>query len=216
MKFLGKYWKVLLALILVGAAAWMYFNVYETEKTAYESKTKQLKTMITALESRIQENMKYAEVQDKLEDATAQIEASRLDLYQKFPRQMLQEDQIMYALYLETIFGTEINLTQYTGVNFIFGTPQPLMQMNDGAVLMGLTLVINYDTTYKGFQAMINYLATDSRITSVQYSDIMYDAQNDKAMGKMTLMLYLLESELLEYLPPETALPETGKENIFN
>ena len=215
MKFLGKYWKVLLALVLVGAAAWMYFNVYETEKAAYESKTTQLKTMITSLEKRIQENMKYADVQDKLEDATAQIEASRLDLYQKFPRQMLQEDQIMYALYLETIFGTEINLTPYAGVNFVFGTPQPLMQLNDGAILMGLTLVINYETTYKGFQDMINYLATDSRITSIQYSDIMYDAQNDKAMGTMTLMLYLLESELLEYMPPETALPETGKDNLF-
>ena len=34
MKILGKYWKVLLALILVAAAAWMYFNVYETEKAS--------------------------------------------------------------------------------------------------------------------------------------------------------------------------------------
>ena len=94
MKLLGKYWKVLLALILIGAAAWTYFNMYETEKAAYEAQTKQIKSMITALEARIQENMRYADVQDKLEDATAQVMASRLDLYEKFPVEMLQEDQI--------------------------------------------------------------------------------------------------------------------------
>lgn len=208
MKILGKYWKVLLALILVGAAAWMYFNVYETEKTAYENQTKQLKSMITALETRIQENMKYADVQDKLEDATAQVMASRLDLYKHFPVEMKQEDQIMYVLYLETIFGTEIQ--------FAFSESQPMMALSDGAALKGLTLTVNYETTYKGFQDMITYLATDSRVTSVQFADIMYDAVNDKAVGTITLLLYLVESDLLEYLPPEMFQPETGKDNIYD
>lgn len=221
MKILGKYWKVLLALILVGAAAWMYFNVYETEKTAYENQTQQLKSMITALEARIQENMKYADVQDKLEDATAQVMASRLDLYKHFPADMKQEDQIMYALYLETIFGTEINLqlsghSEYNGINFIFGTPQPMIQLSDESILMGLTMTINYDTTYDGFQDMINYLATDDRIVSIQYADISYDTKNDKALGTMTLLLYLLDSELVEYKEPEIFQPETGKENIYD
>ena len=208
MKILGKYWKVLLALILVGAAAWMYFNVYEAEKAAYESQTKQLKSMITALETRIQENMKYADVQDKLEDATAQVMASRLDLYKHFPVEMKQEDQIMYVLYLETIFGTEIQ--------FAFSQSQPMMALSDGATLKGLTLTVNYETTYKGFQDMITYLATDSRVTSVQYADIQYDAINDKAVGTITLLLYLVGSDLVEYLPPEIFQPETGKDNIFD
>ena len=208
MKILGKYWKVLLALILVGAAAWMYFNVYETEKTAYENQTQQLKSMITALEARIQENMKYADVQDKLEEATAQVMASRLDLYKHFPVEMKEEDQIMYVLYLETIFGTEIQ--------FAFSQSQPMMALSDGATLKGLTLTVNYETTYKGFQDMINYLATDSRVTSVQFADIQYDAVNDKAIGTITLLLYLVESDLLEYLPPEMFQPETGKENIYD
>ena len=208
MKILGKYWKVLLALVLIGAAAWMYLNVYETEKAEYEMKTNQLKTMITALESSIQENMRYADVQDKLEDATAQVMASRLDLYKHFPVEMKEEDQIMYVLYLETIFGTEIQ--------FAFSQSQPIMALSDGASLKGLTLTVNYETTYKGFQDMITYLATDSRVTSVQYADIQYDAVNDKAVGTITLLLYLVESDLLEYLPPEIFQPETGKENIYD
>ena len=208
MKILGKYWKVLLALILVGAAAWMYFNVYETEKVAYENKTKQIKSMITALEGRIQENMKYADVQDKLEPATAQIMASRLDLYEHFPVEMKEEDQIMYVLYLETIFGTEIH--------FNFSRSQPMVGLSDGSVLKGLTLTVNYETTYKGFQDMITYLATDSRVTSVQYADIQYDAVNDKAVGNITLLLYLVDSNLTEYQPPEIFQPETGKDNIYD
>ena len=208
MKLLGKYWKVLLALILIGAAAWTYFNMYETEKAAYEAQTKQIKSMITALEARIQENMRYADVQDKLEDATAQVMASRLDLYEKFPVEMLQEDQIMYVLYLETIFGTEIQ--------FNFSASQPMAALADGATLKGLVLTVNYETTYKGFQDMLNYLATDSRVTSIQYADIQYDAKSDKAIGTVTLLLYLVDSELTEYLPPEVAIPETGKDNLYD
>ena len=208
MKLLGKYWKVLLALILIGAAAWTYFNMYETEKAAYEAQTKQIKSMITALEARIQENMRYADVQDKLEDATAQVMASRLDLYEKFPVEMLQEDQIMYVLYLETIFGTEIQ--------FNFGASQPMAALADGSTLKGLLLTVNYETTYKGFQDMLNYLSTDSRVTSVQYADIQYDAKNDKAIGTVTLLLYLVDSELTEYLPPAVAIPETGKDNLYD
>ena len=208
MKLLGKYWKVLLALALLVAAFLVYNNMYNTEKTAYETKSQQLRTMIMTLEARIQENMRYADVQDELEEATAQVLASRMDLYEKFPVDMKQEDQIMYVLYLESIFGTEIF--------FNFSTPQPLMALKDGATLMGLTLTVNYETTYQGFMDMVNYLATDSRITSVQYADIKYDAATDKAQGTITLLLYMVNSELLEYLPPEVAQPETGKENIFD
>ena len=208
MKILGKYWKVLLALVLVVAAVLMYMNVYQTEKTSYEAQTQQLRAMITALEKRIQENMRYADVQEGLEEATAQVIASRMELYDHFPVEMKQEDQIMYVLYLETIFGEEIF--------FQFGQAQPLVALRDGSKLMGLTLTVNYETTYKGFQDMITYLATDSRVTSVQYADIQYDAVNDKAVGTITLLLYLVDSELLEYLPPEIFQPETGKENIFD
>ena len=114
----------------------------------------------------------------------------------------------MYVLYLETIFGTEIQ--------FAFSQSQPMMALSDGATLKGLTLTVNYETTYKGFQDMITYLATDSRVTSVQYADIQYDAINDKAVGTITLLLYLVESDLVEYLPPEIFQPETGKDNIFD
>ena len=187
MKILGKYWKVLLALVLLIAAFMMYNNVYQAEKTAYETQSQQLRTMIMTLEARIQENMRYADVQEELEEATAQVLASRMELYEHFPVDMKQEDQIMYVLYLETIFGEEIF--------FNFGTPQPMIALRDGSKLMGLTLTVNYETTYQGFMDMVNYLATDSRVTSVQFADIKYDAAADKAEGSITLLLYLVKKK---------------------
>jgi hypothetical protein len=35
-------------------------------------------------------------------------------------------------------------------------------------------------------------------------------------VGTMTLRLYLLSSELVEYKDPEIFQPETGKENIYD
>jgi hypothetical protein len=208
MKILGKYWKVLLALILIGAAAMLYFQNYQEEKAAYEQEVKQIQTMIQTMNARIKENMRYADVQDKLEAATAQINDSRLELYEHFPVNMREEDQIMYILYLETIFGTEIQ--------FSFSQPQAIVSLSDGAQLMGLTLVVNYETTYQGFQDMINYLATDSRVTSVNTATITYDTATDKATGMVMLTLYLMNTDLMEYQPPEVYIPEIGKDNIYN
>ena len=208
MKALAKYWKVIVAVLLILAAVVFYFNKYKIEKLAYESETRQLETMIMALEKNIQENMKYADVQDELEEAKAELEASRLDLYKSFPVEMREEDQIMSVLYLETVFKEEIF--------FSFSEPVQLVPLNDGSVLEGLQLAVNYRTTYKGFQEMVNYLSTDSRVASVMESTIEYDAQNDVAVGYLSLVLYLLDTDAMEYTAPDVAIPDTGKNNIFN
>ena len=208
MAILKKYWKLLLGLILIGAAAFFYYNVYETELAAYETESRQLKTMIAGLENSIRENNRYAGVQDELDAANAAVDASRLELYDHFPVEMKEEDQIMYILYLEKTFGTEIQ--------FAFSQPQPITALRDGAQLMGLTMTVNYETTYKGFKDMITYLATDNKITSVDIASIQYDAQNDVARGTVTLLLYLLDTDAIEYLPPDVFQPDTGKDNIYD
>ena len=207
MKVLAKYWKVLLVVILLGLAAFLYIDKYQTAEAEYETKTQQLETMTLAMEKSIQENMKYAGIQDQLDDAKAELEASRLELYKSFPVEMKEEDQIMYVLYLETLFETEIF--------FSFSEAQGLVALQDGAVLQGLLITVNYETTYQGFQDMINILATDSRITSVYQATIEYDAEEDIAAGYLTLLIYLMDSDDLEYTPPDVAIPDTGKDNIF-
>ena len=207
MKVLAKYWKVLIVVILLGLAVFLYMDKYKAAEAAYETKVQQLETMKLAMESSIKENMKYAGIQDQLDDAKAELEASRLELYKNFPVEMKEEDQIMYVLYLETLFETEIFFT--------FSEAQGLVALQDGAVLQGLLITVNYETTYQGFQDMVNILATDSRIASVYQATIEYDAEKDVAAGYLTLILYLMDSDDLEYTPPDVFIPETGKDNIF-
>lgn len=208
MKFFSKFWKLLLAILLLGAAVYMYFSVYQTEKTAYEAKVQQTQTMISVLQNKIAENLRYKDIQDELNAAKIELQDSRMELYQKFPVDMKEEDQIMYVLYLESLFGTEIF--------FNFNEATPLNVFGDGSRLMGLLLTVNYKTTYEGYQDMVEYLASDSRLVSVYESTIVYDAARDVATGTVTLCIYLMDSEALEYLPPDVAIPETGKDNIFD
>ena len=63
---------------------------------------------------------------------------------------------------------------------------------------------------------MIVYLASDSRITSIQNATMQYDEANDIAVGSLTLICYIMDSELLEYQSPDVTEPSTGKPNIFD
>ena len=204
---LKKYWKAIVAVVLLIAFALVLSN-YFSERQAHQAEVDKLQSNNQMLQNKVDANKEYEDVQDELEEASAQLMASRLELYQKFPVEMKEEDQIMYVLYLEKLFGTEIF--------FSFGQAQPMTVLKDGAKVMGLTLTVNYQTSYDGFKDMIDYLATDSRVTSVQFAQIQYDAATDTAVGTVTLLLYLIDSDLLDYVSPEVNEPETGKDNIFN
>lgn len=207
MKTLAKNWKVVLAVLMIMAALPIFFLGYLREKKAFETEESQLKTQISALQNTIAENLRYADIQEQLPDAEAELGESRLALYEKFPTELREEDQIMYVLYLEELFDTEIS--------FSFGTVAPVRVLSDGAVLKGLTLTVNYETTYKGFKEMVDYLATDSRITSIQYATVDYDSENDTATGSLTLLCYIMDSDMLEYTEPDVTTPQTGKKNIL-
>ena len=207
MKAIAKFWKVLLALILVAAAVFIYFDSYKTEKMNHELQVFQMQTLNAGMEKKIQEDLKYADIQDELDAAKAELEASRLNLYQKFPKEMREEDQILYVLYLESLFKEEIF--------FSFSESVELVPLSDDAVLEGLLITVNYETTYEGFQEMIDYLAKDSRIASVYEATIEYDEKKDVASGAISLLLYLMDSDQLEYTAPNLGEHETGKDNIF-
>lgn len=225
MRAFAKLWKVWIAVILFGVAAYLYFVDYRTEEIKYELTTAQMQTMIAAQRSKLNEDMAYADVQEEIEVAKVDLAASRLDLYKHFPKEMREEDQLMYAVYLETVFGTEIMVPVTTPqlgtpvpapqLGFDFGEIQAINVLTDSSLILGLELVINYETTYDGFKEMINYLATDSRITSVKSAIMNYDEEKDVMTGYLTLTIYMLESPAVQYTAPDIAVPETGKDNVY-
>ena len=208
MNALKRNWKAIIAFFLLAAAVGVFLLVYRPAKQNYDAKTKELTTMIAALQRTTAENLQYVEIQDKLPPENEKINASRLELYKKFPTELKEEDQLMYVVYLEETFGTEIQ--------FSFSEAVPMLPLSDGSTLMMLPLVVNYNTNYEGFKEMIDYLASDSRITSIQNATMQYDEANDIAVGSLTLICYIMDSELLEYQSPDVTEPSTGKPNIFN
>lgn len=216
MNVFSKYWKALLAALLVAATAFLYLNVYATEKRAYEYDKELLNTSIMVLQKNIADNRPYEGVQEQISEEREKLAASRLSLYNSLPVDVKQEDQIMYVLYLESVFGTEID--------FEFSEPIPVTALEDGSVLKSVELIVNYRSTYKGFQDMINYLAQDYRVVSVDKANIKYYPKQDLAVGFVKIKLYLLDTsasvdeEIRKYVAPIDKLvnvPNVGKENIF-
>ena len=207
MNALKNNWKALVALILTIAAIAVYFLCYRPGKAEFETRTTELNTSIAALQSTAAENLRYAAVQDKLPAAMEELQNSRLELYEHFPAELKEEDQIMYVVYLEERFGTHID--------FSFAAPEPIVSLRDGSVLCGVALTVNYQTSYEGFKEMISYLSADSRIASIQHASMEYDPAADTATGTLTLVCYTVDSPLLEYTAPEIPTPSIGKSNLF-
>lgn len=206
MSFIQKYWKVLLGVVLLLMAALILAFTYLPWRASYESQKQSLVQNIGTLQASIAENQKYESVQTELDAAKDELAVSRAKLYGNFPEELREEDQILYVLYLEKLFGTEIS--------FNFGQVEPIVSLSDGAQLGGVTLTVNYQTSYQGYKKMINYLAGDSRITSIQYSTMQYDATNDVATGYLTLLCYTLDANR-EYTEPNVPVSGIGKNNIF-
>lgn len=189
----------------------------------------QLNTQITMLQATIAENERYKDVQDQLEPATEAIEESRAELYDKFPTDMKEEDQLLYLLYLEKTLGTgekELGYTQElhdifaqrfnSNIEFSFGSVTPIQMMSDGAVLQGLSLAVYYHASYQDFKNMVHALATDERITSIRYATFQYNEQEKMLDGQIVLTLYLMPSSQNLYEEPGVPVPSTGKTDIFS
>ena len=229
MNSLLKYWRVILAVVLAAAAIPVFFVGYLTPLRSFSQERDALDEEIRSLQNAIVENALYADIQDQLEGAETQLEESRRELYQHFPADMLEEDQLLYVQYLEDASGMNAQgdvgynvdlhdffLEQYgTNISFSFGTAQPLQILSDGSMLQAVEMTVYFRITYEGFKNMIQYIATDSRIASVHYCTLDYDEANDIASGTLTVLCYTIRSSQVDYQTPDAGSPGTGKDNLF-
>ena len=230
MSTLAKYWKIVLALLLAVAALLVVLMVYLPGKPSYETRTTALHSDITTLQNSLAEALKYpADMEEDIQAATKEVENSRLELYQHFPSQMKEEDQLIYLLGLEDAFGTDdsgelgysqdlhqIFLDKFgVDITYSFGTDTPLLTLSDGAILSGQSITVYFSGPYDRVKEMIRYLGTEEvPLTSIQYASLYWS--DDAVTGTFTLLNYLLDSDLLEYHIPVVDMPDTGKSNIFD
>lgn len=230
MSTLAKYWKIVLALILAVIALLVVLLVYLPGRAKYELQKVALNGNISVLQTSLAEALKYpADMEEDIQAATKEVEDSRLELYQHFPSQMKEEDQLLYLLGLEDAFGTDdsgelgysqdlhqIFLDKFgVDITYSFGTDTPLLTLSDGAILSGQTITVYFSGPYDRVKEMIRYLGTEEvPLTSIQYASLYWS--DDAVTGTFTLLNYLLDSDLLEYHIPVVDMPDTGKSNIFD
>lgn len=241
MTWFGKYWKVLLAILLVIVAVLAVVFILVPQNKVMETEFNMAGMMTEALQTRLDaqlaENVQLAAIKDELpgareevaksaEDMAAameQLEQDRATLYSDFPGGLKEEDQILYVMDLEDQLDMELmfgrtydSLSHSEGrdINFAFGVVHPLIQLTDGSILCSVNVDIDFDMSYPEFKQMLRYLAQDERITSINYTKIDYDAVNNRVVGYATLLYYYLESEANLYVEPDMNL-QTGKDNLF-
>ncbi len=204
MKRLGKYWKVILAVLLVGASIPLFWQA----KVRQESIAQELLGLtmeIEATQASIDENQLYADVQDKIDPQLEKLQKSRDKLYAHFPSNLLEEDQINFVLSLEKLFGNEITFS-YSGL-------MPIMNLSDGNYVGAVTLAVNFQGTEENFKNMVEKLATDPRATSVQTAYIEYIPDTDNMVaGQLTVTIYTVSAT--PYEPPKSPddVPKTGNQ----
>lgn len=208
MQKLAKRWKLILSILLILLSVMVVKNVYMPKKAAFESERDLLQNTITALETNIATNMPYIDVREELPEKSEEIQESRNQLYKSFPVELKEEDQILYVLHLEQVFGNEIS--------FEFAQPEQIVALNDGSILNGQTISVNYKATYERFKELVKYLSTDSRVASVQYATMEYDAEQNLATGEITITLYSLTNDSLIYDSPSISVGNIGKDNLFD
>lgn len=229
MKTLAKYWKIVLAFLLAAVALVVILVGYLPGKTEYETRKATLNQNINMLQVSLTEAMKYPDdLSEEVEAATAELEASRKELYEHFPAQIKEEDQLVYLLGLEDQFasgdsgelGYSLDLHQIfldkfgVDISYTFGTATPIMALSDGAILGGQSITVYFSGAYENVKEMIRYLGEEEvQLTSVQYATMYW--KDDEVTGTFTLLNYLLDSDLLEYHAPVVNMPDTGKTNIF-
>lgn len=206
MNTLKNSWKVFLAVLLFLGAVVVFVLEYPAAKREYAQERSALQEQICALQLQIEENRKYESVQAQLENATREVEESRARLYRKFPVELKEEDQILYMLYLEKLFGEE--------VEFRFAEELPIAELSDGARLQGVTVRFDFSATYEGFKNMVRELAADDVVTSVRYAELEYDTRDDRLAGQLVITRYVL-ADGREYQAPAVNRPAVGKENIY-
>lgn len=241
MTWFGKYWKVLLAILLVIVAVLAVVFILVPQDKVMETEFNMAGMMTEALQTRLDaqlaENVQLAAIKDELpgareevaksgEDVAAameQLEQDRATLYSDFPGGLKEEDQILYVMDLEDQLDMELmfgrtydSLSHSEGrdINFAFGVVHPLIQLTDGSILCSVNVDIDFDMSYPEFKQMLRYLAQDERITSINYTKIDYDTANNRVVGYATLLYYYLESEANLYVEPDMNL-QTGKDNLF-
>ena len=208
MKTIKSHLPLILAVLVLIATLYVYFMVYLPGAEAYQMSMVNLSNQVGMIQQNIVKDAQFADVQNAIPKELDNISKSRRQLYARFPKEMREEDQILYMIELEELLGSDILIS--------FVEPETIRRLGDGSALMGMTFTVDYETSYDEFKDIVSKIASDEKISSVRYASMTYDEESGKVSGSITITRYLINDTEREYHEPQLPQQDKGKSNIFS
>ena len=206
---------LLLALLGVGIAvlAWQFgFNKLNVKTEALRVETEALQSEIT----------KYTAVKDNIALYTTGIENatnSIADVLHKFPVAILEEDMIMLGRQLEKkIDGTYVSNVTFGGASNIYvATSRPVEPTSVplSYSLYNNNINISYETSYKGFKEIMDYINENKDRMSVNNFSLSYDTETGLVAGTTSINMYSVTGTDKQYTQQNLSGVGLGTDNIF-
>lgn len=206
---------LLLALLGIGIAvlAWQFgFNKLNVKTEALRVETEALQSEIT----------KYTAVKDNIALYTTGIENatnSIADVLHKFPVAILEEDMIMLGRQLEKkIDGTYVSNVTFGGASNIYvATSRPVEPTSVplSYSLYNNNINISYETSYKGFKEIMDYINENKDRMSVNNFSLSYDTETGLVAGTTSINMYSVTGTDKQYTQQNLSGVGLGTDNIF-
>jgi len=179
-----SYWKLFLGLLLIFAAVLVCTCGYMPAREEYLRERARLEESLSALQHEAMENSSYLEEKEQISVAREAVKGVRSALYEQLPREMKEEDQLLYVASLEDLFGKKIS--------FGFGEKEELAVLADGAVLKGLNLTLRFEGSFDEFRSIVKYFE-QQQMVSVGAATLDYDRLTGETHCSVTITHYMID-----------------------
>lgn len=198
---------ILLALIIISASYFFGARVLM-------DKTTELETKQTEMRGELDQRLQVIAKQDEYEQKTEEYNTAYDEMMRSFPAGISQDDQLMFAQDLQTMYDSPIESVSFTEPAEVLALTTAAQ---DGTAysLQSSTLQIPMELAYAEWVDVINYLGTQARgrnvLTTVEGA---YDPETDKVKTTITMNQYAITGSDRTFVP-ESGNSPLGTTNIF-
>ena len=226
---------ILIGLLGIALAACSYFFVYNN----FTAKTDELKVENTTLQAEVDELQKMADNKAFYESETARMDAEIQEIMGHFPGEIRTEDQVMYAVNLETIYDIWVNSLTMEGTQLVQVAVEPVQPTNDAVVedtgdgapasdavvatgglrdtvfLYTSPFTLSYKATYHSAKEVLHdILQADDRM-DIKNITLAYDGQTGALAGTVDATMYTMSGTDYVYTSPQINGVRTGVADMF-
>lgn len=206
---------LLVALLGIGIAvcAWQFgFKRINAQTETLRAETEVLQMEIA----------KYTAVKNNIEIYTLGIENATNDIanvLHKFPATVMEEDMIMLGRSLEKLmddtYVSGVSFNNASNVYVATSRPVEATTVPISYSLYNNNVLISFETSYKGFKEIVDYINENKNRMSVSNFTLSYDEKTGLVSGTTAVNMYSVAGTDKEYTKQNLSGVGIGTDNIF-